>query len=160
MNNHQAPHFDTFLRVIFVDTHLSWYLLQIWNIKSWDVWLSDHYFSGLLQDACHVFKKKKKKVVHFFLYNFLYFWAWSTLDECSCGSVVEHCVSSAKSYLCHFNSQTSGRKDNRGKKRHIRCRNMKEKLYWRIQRETVQHQSREIRRSERGLYVWQKKHSW
>ncbi len=33
----------------------SWYLLQIWNINSWDMWLSTHYFSGFLQDWFHVF---------------------------------------------------------------------------------------------------------
>ncbi len=51
------------------------------------MWLSTHYFSGLLQDWFHVFLyeiKKKFSVVqflsrHFSVYNFLYFWALSTL---------------------------------------------------------------------------------
>ncbi len=50
------------------ESHFSWYLLQIWNINSWDMWLSTHYFSGLLQDWFHVFlyEIKKKSV----WYNF------------------------------------------------------------------------------------------
>ncbi len=51
--------------------------------------LSTHYFSGLLQDWFHVFfiwNLKKISVVQFFsrhfsLYNFLSFWALSTLDD-------------------------------------------------------------------------------
>ncbi len=39
----------------------SWYLLQIWNINSWDMWLSTHYFSGFLQDWFHVFLYEIKK---------------------------------------------------------------------------------------------------
>ncbi len=43
------------------ESHFSWYLLQIWNINSWDMTLSTHYFSGLLQDWFHVFYMKLKK---------------------------------------------------------------------------------------------------
>ncbi len=35
--------------------------LQIWNINSWDMWLSTHYFSGFLQDWFHVFLYEIKK---------------------------------------------------------------------------------------------------
>ncbi len=71
------------------ESHFSWYLLQIWNINSWDMWLSTDYFSGFLQDWFHVFLyeiKNKFSVVqflsrHFSVYNVLYFWALSTLDS-------------------------------------------------------------------------------
>ncbi len=43
------------------ESHFSWYLLQIWNINSWDMWLSTHYFSGFLQDWFHVFLYEIKK---------------------------------------------------------------------------------------------------
>ncbi len=43
------------------ESHFSWYLLQIWNINSWDMWLSTQYFSGLLQDWFHVFLYEIKK---------------------------------------------------------------------------------------------------
>ncbi len=43
------------------ESHFSWYLLQIWNINSWDMWLSTHYFSGFLQDWFHVFLYERKK---------------------------------------------------------------------------------------------------
>ncbi len=50
------------------ESNFSWYLLQIWNINSWDMWLSTHYFSGFLQDWFHVFLyeiKRKFSVVQF-----------------------------------------------------------------------------------------------
>ncbi len=60
------------LYIVSEKSNFSWYLFQIWNINSWDMWLSTHYFSGLLQDLFHVFLYEIQlyifsfSVVHFF----------------------------------------------------------------------------------------------
>lgn len=70
-------------------------------------------------------------------------------SNCFCGI---RTVTNQSLNVSRFNSQRSGRKENRGKKKHVRCRETKEKLYWKIQRETLEHQSRELKYRQRRTY--------
>ncbi len=97
------------LYIVSGKSHFSWYL-QIWNINSWDMWPSTHYFSGLLQDLFHVFLYEIQciyflfSVVHFFqgtsvfitCYLFEHYQLWMMIVKPKGSSLQKHqnCVCS------------------------------------------------------------------